>query len=893
MRRLRAWFMRLGGLFGKERRERELAEELESNLQLHVEDNLLAGMSPEEARRQALIKLGGLEQAKELYRERRGLRWLETLLQDLRYAARTLRKAPGFTAVAVITLALAIGANSAIFTTVSGILWRKPTVSDPEGVQMLLSVSRSRGMENNPEQPASAPDFLSWREQTQAFSALAAMDLWHDFTFTGQGVPEHVMGMRVSANFFQVLGVPAGMGRTFVSGEDQAGREHVVILSHGLWERKFAADPAIVGRTVQVDGQASTVIGVMPAWFNLWIFGAQAWTPLVFTAKELNPEGRKSRSFFVVGRLANGISAQQAQAEMNTIAERLEQTYAAADKGWETKLLSLQEFEVRDAQARPALLLLMAAVGFVLLVACANIAGLLIARGSGRQQEIAIRSALGASRLRLVRQLVAENLLICILGTGAGLALAYGGIRLLRAAFSFNEIIAGARFGLDKGVLLFTVSLAVASFLVFGVAPAVQLTRPRLHPGLKESSRTGSAGRGRMRLRQGLVVAEIAVSLVLLTGAGLMIRAFLQMVRGNHGFNPRQVLTAEVALTSGQYSDPARQAAFFQQVIERLHGLAGVRAAAATSSLPMGTGGENLAFQIAGRPAALQSDRPRATHYTVTPSYFQVMEIPLLQGRTFSPSDNAAAPAVAVVSREFAGRYFPAGKALGQHVSVDTDSGGRPVWREIVGVVGNVHEWVGDSASHAQIYDCYLQFPARGMALAVRSSTQASALAPALRQAVWDTNKDQPVSEIITMEQVMYSHGGGAGSQLIGELLGIFAALALMLATVGIYGVVSCAAAQRTHEIGIRMALGAAKRDILGLVLSEGARLAGLGLGLGLLGAAALPQVLASAFQGLTVAPVAVVAIALTLIAGVALGACYIPARRAARVDPVVALRYE
>ncbi|HEV2114561.1 MAG TPA: ABC transporter permease [Terriglobales bacterium] len=893
MRELRALLMRLAGLFRKERRERELTAELESHLQFHIEDNQHAGMSPEEARRQALIKLGGMEQTKELYRDRSGVPWLETLVQDLRYGFRTLRKAPGFTAVAVVTLALGIGANSAIFSTISGILLRKPTVAHPEQVMMLLSVSRSRGLEDSPERPASAPDFVSWREQTRAFSGLAAMDAWHDYTFTGQGLPEHVMGMRVSANFFQLMGVAAARGRTFLPGEDQPGREHEVILSHGLWERKFSADPSILGKRVDIDGQTCTVIGVMPAWFNLWIFGAQAWTPLAFTPEELSGEERKSRSFFVLGRLAEGVTVQQAQAEMNTIARRLEQTYAAADKGWETRLLSLQEFEVRDAEARPALLLLMAAVGFVLLVACANIAGLLIARGSGRQQEIAIRTALGARRLRLVRQLLAENLLICALGTGLGLSLAYAGIRVLRAAFSFNQIVAGISFGLDNDVLIFTVALAILSLLVFGLAPALQLTRPNLQPALRESSRTGSAGKSRMRMRQALVVGEIALSLVLLTGAGLMIRLSQQKIGGDHGFNPRQVLTAEVALSSREYSDPARQRAFFQQLIEHVRGLAGVQAASAASSLPTGLGTEALSFAIAGRPPLQESDRPRATYYIVTPGYFSTMQIPLLQGRTFMTSDNASAPPVATVNREFVRQFFPSGNALGQHISVSNDSAGRPVWREIIGVVGNVDEWVGQSAGHPQVYATYLQFPAPRMSVAVRSATAVSTLAPALRQAVWDTDRNQPVSSVMTMEEVMYSQGGGAGSRIIEELLGIFAGVALILATVGIYGVISYLVLQRTHEIGIRVALGAAKRDILRLVMSEGARLAVLGLVFGGLGAAAVPNVLASAFRGFAVSPWLVFITALTVIAGVALGACYIPARRAARVDPIVALRYE
>ena len=893
MRNLRAVLMRLAGMFRRELRERELRAELESHVQFHIEDNLRAGMTPEEARRQALISLGGLEQTKELYRDRRGLPGLETLLQDLRYGLRTLRKSPGFTVVAVTTLALGIGANTAIFSTISGILLRKPTVTDPDRVMMLLSVSRSRGLEDSPERPASAPDFLSWREQTEAFSGLAAMDAWHDYTFTGQGPPEHVMGMRVSANFFQLLGVAAAQGRTFVPGEDQPGREHEVILSHGLWERKFSGDPTILGKTVDIDGQACTVIGVMPASFNLWIFGAQAWTPLVFTPNELSPEGRKSRSFFVVGRLAQGVTLQQAQAEMSTIAGRLEKTYTEADKDWETRLLPLQEFEVRDAEVRPALLLLMAAVGFVLLVACANIAGLLIARGSGRQQEIAIRAALGARRLRLVRQLLAENLLICALGTGLGLLLAYGGIRVLRAAFRFNEVVAGIRFGLDNDVLMFTIALAILSLLVFGLMPALQLTKSSVQPALRESSRTGSAGNGRMRTRQLLVVGEIAVSLVLLTGAGLVIRLFQQKIRGDHGFNPRQVLTAEVVLSSREYSDPVRQRAFFQQLTERVRGLAAVQAVAAASSLPTGLGTETLPFAVAGRPLLPESDRPRATYYIVTPRYFSTMQIPLLQGRTFANSDNANAPPVVLVNRELARQFLSAGSPVGQHISLASDSSGRPVWREIVGVVGDVDESVGQTASHPQIYASYLQFPASRMSVAARSTTTASALAPALRQAVWVVDKNQPVSNVMTMEQVMYSQGGGAGSLIIGELLGIFAGLALVLATVGIYGVISYLVLQRTHEIGIRVALGAARRDILRMVLGEGARLAVFGLFPGVLGAAAVPRVLASAFQGFSLSPWLVLVAALALIAIVALGACYVPARRASRVDPIVALRYE
>ncbi len=817
---------------------------------------------------------------------------MNTLFQDLKYGLRMLAKNPGFTAVAVITLGLGIAANTAIFSVVSGVLLRKPPVKDPDRVMMVLSINRAKGWGDRPEHPVSAPDFLDWRKDSHTFEELAAIAPWGDFTLTGHDEPEHVTGMRVSANFFHVLGANPSLGRTFVAGEDEHGRDHVAILSYGLWQTHFASDPSVVGKTVKLNGESYTVVAVMPAGFKLMAFSAQVWIPLVFDSKQLSPAGRESRSFFVFGRLKPEATVAQAQAEMATNSQRMELTYPEADKGWEARLISLQEFMIQVFDIRPALMMLMGTVGLVLLIACANIAGLLLARGAGRKHEIAVRSAMGAGRGRLVRQFLSENLLIAIAGAGVGLLLASWGIKILHAAVSYNEWVNSLDFGIDTPVLIFTISLSLLTVLLSGLVPALQVSRSDLHATLNEGGRSGGVGAARAKARRVFVVVEVALALVLLTGAGLMIKSFLEEISTDPGFNPRELLTAEISLPASQYGSPSQQAAFFMQVTEKLQNLPGAVSAAAAAELPLTSEAGTVPFSIEGQPAAPPQERPQARYYAVGPAYLQTMEIPLTQGRAFTDFDNPSAPPVALVNEAFARRFFPKEDAIGQHISVDSENGVSSPWREIVGVVGNVKDYFGQPGFNPQLYVPYVQAPSASMTLVVRTKGDPAALASAVRATVWSVDKDQPLGNVMAMGQLIEARGE-AGDRLMGELLGIFAGLALILAAVGIYGIIAHGVTQRTHEIGIRMALGAERASVLRLLVGEGMRLAVFGLLIGFAFAYPLPRLFGTAFEGFSVHASWIFVLAPALVAIAALLASYIPARRAMKIEPMEALRYE
>jgi putative ABC transport system permease protein len=849
-------------------------------------------MKPEEARRRARLEFGGLDQMKEECRDVGSARYVETCIQDFRYGLWVLRRNPGFTAVAVITLALGIAANTAIFSVVSGVLLRKPPVRDADRVMTVLSINRTEGWGDSPEHPASAPDFLDWRNESRAFEEMSAIEPWADLNLTGEGEPQRVAGMRVSANFFHLLGVNPYLGRTFAEGEDQPGRDHVAILSYGLWQTHFASDPKVVGKAVKLNGVSYTVLGVMPASFRLLAFSAQAWIPLAFDSKQLSPAGRQSRSFYVFGRLRPDATAEQAQAEMATFSRRLELSYPQADKGCYARIISLQEFLIQDFHIRAALMLLMGAVGLVLLVACANIAGLLLARGAGRQHEIAVRSALGAGRGRLVRQFLSENILIAMAGAGLGLLLAAWGVNILHAALSFNEWVQSLEFGIDVPVLIFTIGLSLLTVLLFGLAPALQVSRSDLHATLKEGGRSGGVGAARGKARRVFVVAEVALALVLLTGAGLMIKSFLETISANPGFNPGGLLTAEVSLPAAKYPAPSQQAAFFRQVTEKLQNLPGAVSAAAAENLPLTAGAGTVPFSIEGRPPTPPQERPQGRYYAVGPDYLRTMEIPLLRGRAFTELDNAGTSPVLLVNETFARRFFPSGDAIGQHLSLDMGNGVSSPRREVVGVVGNVKDWFGQPVFNPQIYVPYLQAPSAGMILVVRTKGDPAALASALRAAVWSVDRDQPLGNVATMTQFIAARGEG-GDRLMGQLLGLFAGLALVLAAVGIHGIIAHGVAQRTHEIGIRMALGAEHGRVARLIVGEGMRLALWGLLIGLACAYPLPRLFGAVLEGFSVHPTWIFVLASALIATAALLASYIPARRAMKVEPVVALRHE
>lgn len=887
-RRLRGGLLRLAGLFSKSTEEQDLSDEIGSHLALEIEDNLQAGMSPADARRQALVKLGGMEQAKELYRERRSVPMLETTLRDFGYGLRTLRKNPGFTLTAVTTLALGVAANTTIFSMVSPILLRRPPVADPNRVVIVSSVNKS-----NPQSlsGASVPDFLAWRQQAHAFRELAAATS-RDVTLTGGTEPRWVAALSVTADYFRALEVPAAIGRTFLPGEDEPGHEHVVVLSNKLWQSRFNSDRAIVGQSVPVDGERYTVIGVMPAKFRLISFDAALWTPLIFTPQQLGPDGRKDRPISVVGRLKTGVTPERAQAEMATIAHRLEESYPATNKNWSARIMTLQEFMIQDANVRPAMLLLMGAVVFVLLIACTNIANLLIARNSARQRELVIRAAVGAGRSRLVRQLSVESLLIGGAGGGFGFLLAIWGTALLRSSLTWNDYVQSmaSEMVLDWRVLGFCGLISMLAAIVFGLLPAMQASKVGLSAGLAEGSRGGSGGVERRRLRKSLVVGEIALSIILLTGAGVMIQAVVMEMRTALGFNPHHLLTAQIRVSGARYKEPKQQAAFFQKIVERAYNLPGVDRAAVVNALPTTASAGPVGFRLEGADVIPKDQEPKARNYVAGSEYFQVLGIPLIKGRGILASDSGGAPLAVVVNETFAQRFFPKQNPLGRRILIDDQPGNEP-WSEIVGVVGDVPDFIGQTKPEPHIYQSFLEAPRDAMNLVVQSQADAATLAPLLRQAIWSVDRDQPVGAIHTMSQVVAD--AGMGDRLMGCLMGTFAGLALLLAGVGIFGVIAYNVAQRTREVGIRMALGAGKREVLRLVVGQSALLTGLGAGLGMLGAVPLPNLLGSMFNGLPWDTRPILIIVPMLVALVALGASYVPARRAMRVDPMTALRYE
>jgi len=879
MRRIRGGLQRLAGLFGK---ERDLADELESHLALQIEDNVRSGMSPEQARREAVLKLGGMAQAKELYRDRRSIPVLETTLQDLKFSLRTLGKSPGFTCIAVITLALGMAANTTIFSLVSSVLLRKPPVPDPD---RLMAISTINTAEPGSFLDSSAPDFLAWREQARSLEEVAA-SANRDVTLSGGTEPQRVFTLGVTANYFRVLGVQPTLGRTFLPNEAEHGHDHVAVLSHKLWQSRFNADAAIAGKDVSIDGERYTIIAVMPARFRLDAFDAALWTPLAI-------ESSSTLSLNVVARLRRGISVQEAQAEMSTIAQRSARSHPETNKNRSARVLTMQEFTIQNANDRPAMLLLMSAVAFVLLIACTNIANIVMARNATRQRELLIRAAVGAGRGRLIRQMLVESLLIGAAGGGIGFLLAIWGTALLRSSLTWNDYVQlmASEVVLDWRVFLFCSLISLAAAMFFGLLPAIQASKISPSSGMAEGARGGSAGVERRRLRRALVVAEIALSIVLLTGAGVMIQAVMMESRNPLGFNPHHVLLADVRVSGARYAEPAAQAAFFEKVLQSIAKIPGVEASSGANALPT-TGSVGLVnFRVEGTAAQPKDVQFKTRHYVAGPGYFQLMGIPRLQGRGFLASDSGNAPLVVVVNQTFAQRFFPKQDPIGQRILVDPDQPGSKAWSEIVGVVGPVLDFVGQMKPEPQLYQSFLQVPRPGMQLLARMKADPATVAPLIRQSIWSVDRDQPVGAIHSMNQVV--DDAGMGDRLMGWLMGIFAGLALVLAGVGIFGVIAYNVSQRTREVGIRMALGAGKSAVVRLVVGQSALLTGLGVGFGMLGAVPLPNLLGSMFNGLPADPKPILVIVPALVALVALTASYVPARRAMRVDPMTALRYE
>jgi predicted permease len=811
---------------------------------------------------------------------------METFLQDLRFGVRQLRKNPGFTTVAVLTLALGIGVNAAMFSLVSAFLLRRPPGTNPDRVAVVSTVDPAGGIQADAS-PVSVPNFLAWRDANDVFSSMAAANFWTHASLTEQRESESVRSAQVTPNFFSVLEVAPALGRTFAAGEDQRGQDHVVILSHALWERRFASDPSIVGRTIRLNREDYTVVGVMPANFRLLGFATQLWTPLVTSAADQTASARRDRSLHVFGRMKPGVTLEQARAEFATLARRAEQSYPDTEKGWGATARTLQDFLVYSFGIRAGLAILMTTVAFVLLIACANVSGLLLARAAVRRKEMAIRLSLGAGQLRLIRQLLSEGIVIAGLGGALGLLLSYWGINFIRANLSFSDAFSTVDLSLDRNVLLFALGVSMLCAVLCALAPALNATRTDVATSLKDESRTSSAGRSHSRLRTVMVTGEITLALFLLVGSNLLLAGISRIEHEDLGFRSNHLLTADVNLDAARYKDAERQSAFVSDLLPRLQQMPGTQAAAVISDLPS-TWTNSLTLKIQGQPDLPANQALTALDAIITPDYFRVSGIAVERGRSFSEFDTTTSPRVVLVNQKFVERYLHGSDPLGQQIRLEIQ-GATPVWSQIVGVVGNVKTSSEQPGEDPEVYESYRQRPTPAFSLMVRTSGDPASLASDLRSAVAQMDSELPLSHVMSMTAVLDNQK--SGNPFFLGVLASFAVMALLLAGIGIYGLIAYSVGQRTHEIGIRMALGARSRDVLGMVLGQGLRMALIGGAVGLALSLPLPKVFSALFFGWKFGEPRVFFVVPALIFVVAVLATYVPARRAARVDPMRALR--
>ncbi|HEX8146504.1 MAG TPA: ABC transporter permease [Pyrinomonadaceae bacterium] len=886
------WFnviaSRLRALFGRESVIGDIDREMRLHVEMETEENLARGMSPAEARRAAHMSFGNFDSIRDTAYTVRGGGLMETFLQDVRYGVRVLAKNKGFTAVAVLTLALGIGANTAIFSVVNDLLLRPLPYTDADRVVMLWEVTPEGRHMNT----TSRANFREWRAQGSSFESMAAFSDQR-LNLTGAGEPEEVAVQLATPDLFKVLGVEPILGRVLVEEDlrrDSAG----VVLSHSFWKRRFGGDPNVIGKPVTLNGIPFNVVGVMPPSFQWHIKqrsgtgkAAEVWMGLAMPPPGAQGANERGRFLSVVGRLKRGVTFEQAEAELKTIHKRLEQD-STFNKNYTAEVIPLREQFVGNI--RPALWVLLGAVGLVLLIACANVANLLLSRVAAREKEIALRTALGARRTRVIRQLLTESLLLSLLGSGLGLLVAWWGIGAL-VAISPRDLVSLQNVGINTTVLAWTLGVTLLTSVLFGIVPALEATRLNLNDALKEGGKGGDAqGSRSRRLRGFLVVGEVALALMLLAGAGLLVKSFAQLRKIDTGFETENVLTMVLRLPASKYKEDPQYVAFFRQALERVRAIPGVRSAGIVNYLPLYGGlGAATGFDVEGRPASPPGTGPSTNVRVADSGYFKTMGIPVLRGRSFTDAEDAEVHPVILVSESFARKHFPGEDPLGKRLKVYMSE--EPAWTEIVGVVGDVRYDNLTAAAEPFVYYPHPGLTYEFMTLVIRTAGDPAAMAPAVRREIAAIDPDQPVSDVRTMTQVMADTVARARFNTL--LLAIFAGLATLLAAVGIFGVMSYSVQLRTREIGLRMALGAQPGRVLMLVLRQGLVLTLVGIGVGLAGALALSRVMSGLLYGVGTSDPATFAAIVGVLAVVSLVACYIPARRATRVDPLVALKYE
>lgn len=816
-------------------------------------------------------------------------------MNDFRFALRQLVKNPGFTIIAVLVLALAIGANTAVLSLVNALLIRPLPYKNPRQLVLIWEQFANQGLDRI---PVSAPEYLDYEKELQSYERIAAFD-YVDLNLTGGEMPERVQGAVVSPSLFPLLGIEPIKGRTFAPEEIQTGRDDVVVISARLWQRRFNSDPAVLNSKLALNGRSYTVVGIMPASFEfpLPLFGVQGnqfaeradiWKPVSFTEDELKQRG--GRNYGIIGRLRSGVSGKQAQAELNTITAnwlpRFKENYAV-ETGFGARVYGLQEQVVGGM--RPALLILIGAVALVLLIACANLTTMLLARGGSREREMAIRVALGAGPMRLLRFLLIESVLLSVIGGIAGIVAAIWGLEIL-AAVGAKTVPRLREVNLDVTVLSLTFVISVATGVLFGIAPALASAKPELTEALKEGGRGASSGVRRNQLRNALVVSEIALALVLLIGAGLLVKSFVHLQNVNPGFNPKNVTTAELSLPLLKYPSGKPVIDFYAEVLRRVQALPGVQVAAFTNVLPLSGSNADNSFHIEGRNEMVTKVFPDEETRSITPDYFRVLQTPLLRGRFFTEADNADASGVVIVNQAMAKKYWPGEDAIGKRINFGDADPNNIKWFTIVGVVSDLHHQGLDIDPKPEFYLPHPQRAYRGMILTVRSAQDPRALIPTLRKEIGASDPDQPLANVRTLETVAFESIAPRRMSVV--LLGAFAGIALLLAAVGIYGVISYLVVQRTHEIGVRMALGAQRQDVLQLVVGHALKLVGIGSVIGLILAFLSTRALSALLYSVGTFDAATFILVPIALAATALLASYIPALRATRADPMLALAH-